>query len=155
MDSVNVFSWRDAGDLRLLLADCRQADPEEPQAEPVSATIIDKSFLIDDEICRTLDKEGFDPRLLGWRMQYADKEQTSDVLQVWIPSFGEDHSMGVWRDFLASAPYRTIVATPVGLEPDLPYRPKISMDNQRAMTRVRLLTGCWPLIPTLRSAPAF
>ncbi len=68
-------------------------------------------------------------------MQYADNERVSDTLQVWIPSFGEDHSMGAWRDLLAAAPYRTIVATPVGLEPDMLYRPHISMANQLVLLR--------------------
>ncbi len=68
-------------------------------------------------------------------MQYADNERPSDVLQVWIPSFGEDHSMGSWRDLLASSPYRAIVATPVGLEPGATYRPTVSMTNQLILLR--------------------
>lgn len=127
--------WRDAGDLRLLLEDCRTGTEDQPTAELKPANITNKTFLVDDNICRTLDKDGFDPGLLGWRMQYADNERASDTLQVWIPSFGEDHSMGAWRDLLAAAPYRTIVATPVGLEPDMPYRPHISMANQLVLLR--------------------
>ena len=106
-----------------------------PDPEQDRAAIVDKTFLIDDESCRTLDKEDFDPHLIGWQMQYADNERPSDLLQVWIPSFGEDHSMGIWRDLLASSPYRTIVATPVGLEPNAAYRPRISMNNQLALLR--------------------
>ena len=131
---------RGAGDLRLLIEDCRNELTVEPSQELMRSTIVDKTFLIDDEACRTLDKEGFDPHLIGWQMQYADNERPSDVLQIWIPSFGEDHSMGIWRDLLASSPYRTIVATPVGLEPNAPYRPKISMTNQLALLR-RLVTS--------------
>ncbi len=126
---------RDAGDLRLLLEDCRNEIPTDTGPELKRAAIVDKTFLIDDEACRSLDKEGFDPHLIGWQMQYADNERPSDLLQVWIPSFGEDHSMGIWRDLLASSPYRTIVATPVGLEPKAAYRPKISMANQLALLR--------------------
>jgi len=126
---------RDAGDLRLLLEDCRNEIPTDTGSEMKRAAIVDKTFLIDDEACRSLDKEGFDPHLIGWQIQYADNERPSDLLQVWIPSFGEDHSMGFWRDLLASSPFRTIVATPVGLEPNVAYRPKISMANQLALLR--------------------
>ncbi len=126
---------RDAGDLRLLLEECRDQLFAEPDPERDLAAIVDKTFLIDDEVCRTLDKVDFDPQLIGWQMQYADNERPSDILQVWIPSFGEDHSMGIWRDLLASSPYRTIVATPVGLEPNAAYRPRISMKNQLALLR--------------------
>jgi serine/threonine protein kinase len=131
---------KDAGDLRLLLEECRGEDPAGQEFEPEPATIVDKTFLIDDEVCRTLDKDGFDPHLIGWRIQYADNERSSDLLQIWIPSFGEDHSMGIWRDLLASSPYRTLVATPVGLEPDATLRPKISMSNQLSLLR-RLVTS--------------
>jgi len=127
--------WRDAGDLRMLLEDCRTGNEDQPTAKLGPANITNKTFLVDDNICRNLDKDGFDPGLLGWRMQYADNERVSDTLQVWIPSFGEDHSMGAWRDLLAAAPYRTIVATPVGLEPDMIYRPHISMANQLVLLR--------------------
>jgi serine/threonine protein kinase len=131
---------RGAGDLQLLIEDCRNELTAEPSPELMRSAIVDKTFLIDDEACRTLDKEGFDPHLIGWQMQYADNERPSDVLQIWIPSFGEDHFMGIWRDLLASSPFRTIVATPVGLEPNSPYRPKISMTNQLALLR-RLVTS--------------
>jgi serine/threonine protein kinase len=126
---------KDAGDLRMLLEDCRGAVPGTVASVAVGDSIQDKTFLIDDETCRGLDREGFDPHLIGWKMQYADNERESDVLQVWIPSFGEDHMMGRWRDLLAAAPYRTIVATPVGIEPNASYRPNISMANQLAVLR--------------------
>ena len=137
----NVRSrMRDAGDLRVLLEECRNEIPATTGREQKRAAIVDKTFLIDDEACRSLDKEGFDPHLIGWQMQYADNERPSDLLQVWIPSFGEDHSMGIWRDLLASSPFRTIVATPVGLEPKVAYRPKISMANQLALLRRLVLS---------------
>ena len=121
----------------------RIARGEKPEREAaaswVSAEVVDKTFLIDDEICRSLDKEGFDPHLIGWKMQYADNQRPSSILQVWIPSFGEDHSMGIWRDLLASSPHRTIVVTPVGLEPNVSHRPIISMENQLDLLR-RLVT---------------
>jgi serine/threonine protein kinase len=129
-----------AGDFRLLLEDCRTAEIDEAETRRNRPEIVDKTFLIDDDICHTLDRDGFDPQLIGWQMQYADNQQNSDILQVWIPSFGEDHAMGLWRDLLAAAPYRTIVATPVGLEPNVPHRPSISMENQLAVLR-RLVTS--------------
>ena len=118
------------------MEDCLNEVTGEPSQELMPSAIVDKTFVIDDEACRTLDKDGFDPHLIGWQMQYADNERPSDVLQVWIPSFGEDHSMGIWRDLIASSPYHTIVATPVGLEPNAAYRPMISMNNQLALLRL-------------------
>jgi hypothetical protein len=131
---------RDARDFKLLLGDCRTAKIDEVETKRSGPELVDKAFLIGDEVCQTLDRAGFDPRLIGWQMQYADNQQNSDILQVWIPSFGEDHAMGLWRDLLAATPYRTIVATPVGLEPNVPHRPSISMKNQLAVLR-RLVTS--------------
>ena len=48
--------------------------------------------------------------------------------------------MGPWRDPLASAPCRAIVATPIGLEPNVAHRPRISMENQLLLLR-RLVTS--------------
>lgn len=126
---------RDTGDMRMLLEDCLAEKSDEAAVAPVITEVVHKSFLIDDKICRTLDKDGFDPHLIGWQMQYADNQRPSSILQFWIPSFGEDHSMGIWRDLLASAPHRTIVATPVGLEPNASHRPIISMENQLVLLR--------------------
>jgi len=126
---------RDANDLRVLLEDCGLDGLGLPQLDSVGTAIINKSFVISDRICRTLDKEGFDPHLIGWQMQYADNERPSDSLHVWVPSFGEDHTMDIWQELLASTPHRTIIATPVGLEPGLKYRPNISMENQLKLLR--------------------
>jgi hypothetical protein len=123
------------GDLRLMLEESAETVPLSVDVSLSQAQVVNKTFLIDDDICRSLGKEGFDPHLIGWKMQYADNERVSQDLQVWIPSFGEDHSMGVWRDLLASAPCRTIVATPVGFEPDSEHRPHLSLTNQLILLR--------------------
>jgi serine/threonine protein kinase len=130
---------RDASDCRLILEDARQAlSFDSPTVTRVSA-ITDKRFRISDELCRTLDRGGFDALLPGWEMRFADNNRDSDVLIVWIPSIGGDHTTAAWRELLGASPYRMITVCPVGMEPDVADRPVVSIENQFAL--IRALTG--------------
>jgi serine/threonine protein kinase len=129
---------RSAGDCRLILEDARDsASNEGPAAAPV-LSITDRRFRIGDDLCRTLDRSGFDALLPGWEMCFADNNRDSDVLIVWIPSVGGDHTTSAWRELIRLSPYRMVVVCPVGMEPDVTNRPVVSMENQ--FTLIRALT---------------
>jgi serine/threonine protein kinase len=126
---------RSAGDCKLILEDARQSTSREVAATAPLSSITDRRFRISDELCRTLDRGGFDPLLPGWEMRYADNNRDSNVLIVWIPSIGGDHKTSAWRELISSSPYRMVIVCPVGMEPDVINRPVVSMENQFALIR--------------------
>ena len=124
-----------AGDCKLILEDARQSTSHEVAATAPLSSITDRRFRISDELCRTLDRSGFDALLPGWEMRYADNNRDSDVLIVWIPSIGGDHTTSAWRELISLSPYRMIIVCPVGLEPEVTNRPVVSIENQYALIR--------------------
>lgn len=130
---------RDAGDCRLVLDDAREALSGEAPGRSSIARITEGRFRISDELCRRLDRAGFDALLPGWEVRYADNNVDSDVLVVWVPSIGGDHTSTQWRELIAAAPYRMVIVTPVGMEPEVDNRPVVSIENQLAL--LRALTG--------------
>jgi serine/threonine protein kinase len=126
---------RSAGDFRLILEDARESTSYEGPAAAAVATITDRRFRIGDELCRTLDRSGFDALLPGWEMRFADNNRDSDVLIVWIPSIGGDHTTSAWRDLIRLSPFRMVIVCPVGMEPEVTNRPVVSMENQFALIR--------------------
>ena len=126
---------RDAGDVRLLLVDATQDETAHESSVATAAALTEGRLRITDEMCRTLDRDGFDATLLGWDMRYADNNRASDVLVLWIPSIGGDHTTSAWRDLIAAAPCRMVVVCPVGMEPGVANRPVVSLENQFALMR--------------------
>jgi len=126
---------RDAGDCRLILEDALEERSQEgPETARISNTT-DGRFRISDELCRTLDRSGFDGLLPGWEIRFADNNRDSDILIVWIPSIGGDHTTTAWRDLIAASPYRMVIVSPVGMEPGVENRPLVSIENQFALIR--------------------
>jgi serine/threonine protein kinase len=126
---------RNAGDVQLILEESRAPTPYgRPAATQVSA-ITDRRFRISDELCRTLDRNGFDALLPGWEMRFSDNNRSSDVLIVWIPSIGGDHTTTAWRELIAASSHRMVIVCPVGMEPGVASRPVVSLDNQYALIR--------------------
>ena len=126
---------RDAADCRLVLEDAREALRTAPPTSSRLMEISERRFRISDALCRELDREGFDPLLLGWEMRFADNNRDSDVLIVWIPSIGGDHNTTQWRELIAASRHRMVIVTPVGMEPGVSNRPVISLENQFAVIR--------------------
>jgi serine/threonine protein kinase len=130
---------RDAIDCRLILEDAFEALSSEGPAVSRNLEITNKRFRISDELCRSLDRDGFDALLPGWEMRYADNNRDSDVLILWIPSIGGDHTTSAWKELMTAAPYRMVTVCPVGMEPGVANRPVVSIENQFAL--IRALTG--------------
>jgi len=126
---------RGASDCQLILEDAHAGTSyESPAAAPYSS-ITDRRFRISDELCRNLNRSGFDALLPGWEMRFADNNRASDLLIVWIPSIGGDHTTSAWRELIRLSPYRMVIVCPVGMEPDVTNRPVVSLDNQFALIR--------------------
>jgi hypothetical protein len=138
---------RDASDCRLILEDAGQALSAEVSAPSRVLRISDKRFRVSDELCRCLDRAGFDALLPGWEIRFADNNRDSDVLIVWIPSIGGDHTTFAWRELIAAAPYRMVIACPVGMEPGVENRPVVSLENQLALMRALTRELCKSLNP--------
>jgi serine/threonine protein kinase len=126
---------RSAGDCRLILEDAREGTSYVGPEAASAPSITDGRFRISDELCRTLDRSGFDALLPGWEMRYADNNRDSDVLIIWIPSIGGDHTTSAWRELIRSSPHRMVIVCPVGMEPEVTNRPVVSMENQFALIR--------------------
>jgi len=126
---------RDAGDCRLILEDALEALSATVHSTVPVSDISDRSFRISDELCRELDREGFDALLPGWEMLYSDNNRDSDVLIVWIPSIVGDHMTAQWRELIVASPYRMVTVTPVGMEPGIDNSPVVSIENQFALIR--------------------
>jgi serine/threonine protein kinase len=126
---------RDACDCRVILEDAHETLSQLSPVNQRASDITDRRFRISDELCRTLDRDGFDSLLPGWEIRFADNNRDSDVLVVWIPSVGGDHLTGAWRELIAASPYRMVIACPVGLEPDVTNCPEVSIENQFALIR--------------------
>jgi serine/threonine protein kinase len=126
---------RDSGDVRLMLQDADYERTPDDSVEATTATITEGRLRVTDEMCRALDRDGFDATLLGWEMRWADNNRDSDVLVFWIPSIGGDHTTSAWRDLIAAAPYRMVILCPLGMEPQVANRPVVSLDNQFVLMR--------------------
>jgi serine/threonine protein kinase len=126
---------RDAGDCFLVLQEAREALSEDRQAKSRIQDIADRRLRVDDDICRSLDRGGFDALLPGWETHYADNNRDSEILIVWVPSIGGDHTTTQWREMIAASPYRMVIVTPVGMEPGVQSRPDVSLENQFALIR--------------------
>lgn len=126
---------RDAGDCAVILREALERFDAQPADQPRPQAVTDHSLTVDNNICRTLDRDGFDGLLPGWPMRYADNGRDSSTLIIWIPSIGGDHTTTQWRDLIASSPYRMVIATPVGMEPGVEAWPVVSLENQLALIR--------------------
>jgi serine/threonine protein kinase len=126
---------RDACDCRLVLEDARETLSSSSAGTPLVRLVTEGRFRVSDELCRSLDRTGFDALLPGWGMQYADNNRDSDNLVVWIPSIGGDHTTTQWRELIETAPYRMVIVTPVGMEPGVDNRPVVSIENQFVLIR--------------------
>jgi len=126
---------RGASDCQLILEDARAGTSYESPATAPYSSITDRRFRISDELCRNLNRSGFDALLPGWEMRFADNNRASGLLIVWIPSIGGDHTTSAWRELIRLSPYRMVIVCPVGMEPDVTNRPVVSLDNQFALIR--------------------
>jgi len=126
----------DIADARIELEDVNSLDHLPATMQVGAEPIVNRSFRINDEVCRVLDREGLDPLILGWDLQYSDNCRDSPVLVMWVPSFGSDHTSPFHRHLMDASQHRIITPTPIGMEPGASLCPNISQENQLALLRI-------------------
>ena len=119
--------WCSMTDIRIEL---ESVDGGEYAAPQKRREITAKQFQLRDDVCRRMNRDELDPLVVGWPMQYADNQKESPILMMWVPSIGSDHTTLVHRNLMESCSIRMVTATPVGIEPAVTVRPRLSIENQ-------------------------
>jgi hypothetical protein len=84
-------------------------------------------FPITEALARGLDRDAFDPRIIGDALEYLDNRHASDVLVVLVHAVGLDSSD--FAPHLAALPYRCIAPTLYGYEPRPRYRMRLCLED--------------------------
>ncbi len=105
-------------------------------AEPAvveSRKSIDQTFELTAEVCRKLNRDMLDARIIGDHQHYLDNQVESDVLVVYHHGMGLDQ-----REFVAvlnHSPYRGIAPTLYGFEPHARRRLRVSLPDHVTLQR--------------------
>lgn len=94
------------------------------------------SFRLSEDVCRTLDRERLDPRMIGETVSYLDNQVESDLLVCFIHGTGLDQTQS--ERFLRELPYRAIAPTLFGFEPVRRRRIPLALDDHMAILRALL-----------------
>ncbi|MCP4200981.1 MAG: serine/threonine protein kinase [bacterium] len=121
-----------AADVRIELEDALREIEHGPAAEHGRAagpsTSVERTFPLTAELCRRLDRETLDPRVIGDDAYYLDNERSSEVLVFYLPGMGLDHR--IFEETLARSPFRGIASNFYGCEPDPEHRIVMAMPDQ-------------------------
>jgi serine/threonine protein kinase len=121
-------------DVRIELEDLLAAPAEDSSnsqrvtAEVRSQGVRECSFRLSADLCRRLDRETLDPRVIGDEMLYSDNERSSEVLVCYLPGLGLDYR--IFEDTMAQSPYRGLAAVYYGCEPAKRERIVMTMPDQ-------------------------
>lgn len=92
-----------------------------------SYRMVDETFKLTAEVCRKLDRDALDPRIIGDNLHYLDNHVDSDVLVVYHHGMGLDQDE--FDDVLRQSPYRGIAPTLYGFEPTARRRLRLSLQD--------------------------
>jgi serine/threonine protein kinase len=95
------------------------------------------SFRLSEDVCRTLDRERLDPRMIGEAVSYLDNQVDSDLLVCFIHGTGLDQTQS--ERFLRELPHRAIAPTLFGFEPVRRRRIPLALDDHIAILRALLV----------------
>ena len=90
-------------------------------------------FRLSEGTCRRLDRQAFDPRLIGTALQYVDNGVSSDTLVCFIPACGRGADQ--YTTLLETTAYWAIAPTGRGLEPVATWRPSLSLEDHIVLVR--------------------
>ena len=99
-----------------------------PGGEPIAG-----SFVLSEAVCRRLPRESFDPRLIGTELQYLDNGVQSPVLVCMLSEWARSADQNV--AMLSRVPYRTLIPTFRGFEPETPWRPNLTIEDHIVLLR--------------------
>lgn len=95
--------------------------------------LLERSFKLTESVCRKLNRATLDPLVIGDHLRYADNQNHSDVLVLFLHGLGLDH-----RDFepvLTGLPYRGVSPTLYGCEPERRGRISLSLADHVVILR--------------------
>lgn len=99
------------------------------QEHPVAPS----KFRIAEGLARRLDRQVFDPRMVGDSMEYLDNHARSDTLVCFLPAIGLDAAE--YEDHLRVLPWRCVAVTPFSHEPDRHRRYTLSLTDHFTLLR--------------------
>ncbi len=128
--------WQTAAELLYRLES--SVTPSTPVSVPAVEVrrVVDQTFKLTAEVCRKLDRETLDPRIIGDRQHYLDNKVASDVMVVFHHGMGLDQ-----REFeatLLEIPFRGIAPTLYGFEPNARRRHRLRLHDQVTLQREML-----------------
>jgi pimeloyl-ACP methyl ester carboxylesterase len=106
-------------------------------------------FRIAEGLARRLDRQVFDPRMVGDSMEYLDNHARSETLVCFIPALGLDAAE--FEEHLRNLPWRCVALTPFSHEPVRHRRYTLSLDDHFTLIRhflrhIRQRTGATRLV---------
>ena len=93
----------------------------------------ERVLVLDEQVCRTLDRARLDPRIIGDAASYLDNGVESDHLVFFFHGTGLDQSQ--CERYLRELPYRAIAPTLFGFEPNRRHRIPLALHDHLAILR--------------------
>jgi hypothetical protein len=108
-----------------------------PLSEMVGTTqehaVAPSKFRIAEGLARRLDRQAFDPRMVGDSMEYLDNHARSDTLVCFLPALGLDAAE--YEEHLRVLPWRCVAVTPFSHEPPRHRRYTLSLTDHFTLLR--------------------
>jgi pimeloyl-ACP methyl ester carboxylesterase len=108
-----------------------------PLSESMGTTeehaVAPSKFRIAEGLARRLDRQAFDPRMVGDSMEYFDNHARSDTLICFVPAIGLDAAE--YEQHLRVLPWRCIALTPFSHEPQRHRRYTLSLNDHFTLVR--------------------
>ena len=108
-----------------------------PLSEMVGTTqehaVAPSKFRIAEALARRLDRQAFDPRMVGDSMEYLDNHARSDTLVCFLPALGLDAAE--YEEHLRVLPWRCVAVTPFSHEPMRHRRYTLSLNDHFTLLR--------------------
>jgi len=90
-------------------------------------------FTLSERVCRKLNRETLDPRIIGDHLSYVDNQVRSDVLVFFLHGLGLDHAD--FESILQRLKYRGVSPTLYGCEPERRGRISLSLADHVVILR--------------------
>lgn len=108
-----------------------------PLSEMMGSTeehaVAPSKFRISEGLARRLDRQAFDPRMVGDSMEYLDNHARSDTMVCFVPALGLDAAE--FEEHMRQLPWRCIAVTPFSHEPQRHRRYTLSLNDHFTLLR--------------------
>jgi serine/threonine protein kinase len=125
--------WQSAEEMLAHLDQVSPTAVSAPVTSRPAADVVQGSFRLSERVCRKLNRDTLDPRIIGGEMRYADNRVASDTVICYIPGIGQDHSL--FSDILAGSRYHAVSPTQFGFDPGARQRIPLSFQDHATLLR--------------------